>query len=291
MNAILYVAENGCKWRALPRRYGHWNTVYRRFRRRTENDVLSQASQAVQKKELIDSDFSVLSLDSTFVKSSPSAAGALKNGSQALRRTKGVKQLATMVRAIVAGPTIPAALKLTPGNVGDEPVGRELLRSLDVKRFKPKFVLMDRANAGDETRRTARNVGLKPVVPSKRNRQILGVMTKDFANVETKSSVSFVALLKTSAESRRVTTNSTQCFGFFKLCNNRYFTQPLMATRPKSISLNRFNAFLANAVETALLISDAPTSRSTSTTIYMKRKVRLTGNKIVNLLPKRRRYL
>ncbi|MBP3531398.1 MAG: transposase [Thermoguttaceae bacterium] len=23
LNAILYVAENGCKWRALPRRYGH----------------------------------------------------------------------------------------------------------------------------------------------------------------------------------------------------------------------------------------------------------------------------
>ncbi|MBP3558756.1 MAG: transposase, partial [Thermoguttaceae bacterium] len=23
LNAILYVAENGCEWRALPRRYGH----------------------------------------------------------------------------------------------------------------------------------------------------------------------------------------------------------------------------------------------------------------------------
>ena len=78
LNAILYVAENGCEWRALPRRYGHWNTVYRRFRRWAESGVLSRVLEALQKEELIGADFSVLSLDSTFVKSSPSAAGALK---------------------------------------------------------------------------------------------------------------------------------------------------------------------------------------------------------------------
>ena len=78
LNAILYVAENGCKWRALPSCYGHWNTVYRRFRRWAENGILSQVLEVLQKEELIGTDFSVLSLDSTFVKSSPSAAGALK---------------------------------------------------------------------------------------------------------------------------------------------------------------------------------------------------------------------
>ena len=72
---------------------------------------------------------------------------------------------------IVAGPTTPVALKLTPGNVGDAPVGREILRNLNVKRLKSKFVLLDRAYEGDETRQTAREVGLKPVVPPKRNRR------------------------------------------------------------------------------------------------------------------------
>jgi len=27
LNAILYVASNGCKWRALPERYGKWYIV------------------------------------------------------------------------------------------------------------------------------------------------------------------------------------------------------------------------------------------------------------------------
>ena len=33
INAALYVLENGCKWRALPERFGKWYTVYARFRR------------------------------------------------------------------------------------------------------------------------------------------------------------------------------------------------------------------------------------------------------------------
>ena len=28
LNAILYVLENGCKWRALPKGFGYWSTIY-----------------------------------------------------------------------------------------------------------------------------------------------------------------------------------------------------------------------------------------------------------------------
>ncbi len=28
VNAMLYVAEQGCKWRGLPRRFGNWHTIY-----------------------------------------------------------------------------------------------------------------------------------------------------------------------------------------------------------------------------------------------------------------------
>ena len=27
LNAILYVAEHGCKWRGLPVRFGNWHTI------------------------------------------------------------------------------------------------------------------------------------------------------------------------------------------------------------------------------------------------------------------------
>jgi transposase len=31
LNAILYVAEQGCKWRGLPKRFGCWHTIYMRM--------------------------------------------------------------------------------------------------------------------------------------------------------------------------------------------------------------------------------------------------------------------
>ncbi len=33
LNAILYVAEQGCKWRGLPGRFGNWHTIYVRMNR------------------------------------------------------------------------------------------------------------------------------------------------------------------------------------------------------------------------------------------------------------------
>ncbi|MDR2927466.1 MAG: transposase [Cytophagaceae bacterium] len=28
INAFLYIVKNGCKWRALPERFGNWHTIY-----------------------------------------------------------------------------------------------------------------------------------------------------------------------------------------------------------------------------------------------------------------------
>ena len=32
-NAILFVAENGSKWRAIPKKFGNWHTIYTRMNR------------------------------------------------------------------------------------------------------------------------------------------------------------------------------------------------------------------------------------------------------------------
>ena len=42
INAILYVAENGCKWRALPKSYGNWHIIYVRMNRWSKNGVFSR---------------------------------------------------------------------------------------------------------------------------------------------------------------------------------------------------------------------------------------------------------
>jgi transposase len=42
LNAILYVAEQGCKWRGLPEHFGPWHTVYTRMMRWAKSGVLDQ---------------------------------------------------------------------------------------------------------------------------------------------------------------------------------------------------------------------------------------------------------
>ena len=56
-------------------------------------------------------------------------------------------------------------LLLTPGQRGDAPPGRELLRSLGRAPTRRCALLMDSAYEGNETRALARALGYRPVVP------------------------------------------------------------------------------------------------------------------------------
>jgi len=78
VRALLYVAENGCKWRALPAEYGNWNSVYKKANRWAKAGVLERVFAALQKEQIIAVTVEVLALDSTSIKLHPDAHGALK---------------------------------------------------------------------------------------------------------------------------------------------------------------------------------------------------------------------
>ncbi len=78
INAILYVTENGCKWRALPKSYGKWHTIYVRMNRWSKNGVLERVFAALQTEGIIQINVEVVCLDSTSVKVHPDGTGALK---------------------------------------------------------------------------------------------------------------------------------------------------------------------------------------------------------------------
>ena len=78
LNAILYVAEQGCKWRALPRRFGRWHTVYTRMSRWSKAGVLDRVFGQLQHAQIVRVRIEAVSLDSTAVKVHPDGTGALK---------------------------------------------------------------------------------------------------------------------------------------------------------------------------------------------------------------------
>jgi transposase len=48
LNAILFVAEQGCKWRGLPSRFGKRHSVYTRMNRWSKNGVLDRVFEKLQ---------------------------------------------------------------------------------------------------------------------------------------------------------------------------------------------------------------------------------------------------
>jgi transposase len=78
LNAILYVAEHGCKWRGLPKDLGNWHTIYTRMNRWSKAGVLDRIFDRLQQEQIMRIRFEVVSLDSTTVKVHPDGTGALK---------------------------------------------------------------------------------------------------------------------------------------------------------------------------------------------------------------------
>ena len=78
LNAILYVAEQGCKWRGLPKRFGAWHTIYMRMNRWAKNGVLDRVFAQLQLEQIVRIKIEAFSLDSTSVKVHPDGTGALK---------------------------------------------------------------------------------------------------------------------------------------------------------------------------------------------------------------------
>ena len=78
LNAILYVAEHGCKWRGLPKRFGNWHTIYTRMNRWSKSGVLDRVFERLQQAQVVRIKIEAVSLDSTIVKVHPDGTGALK---------------------------------------------------------------------------------------------------------------------------------------------------------------------------------------------------------------------
>jgi transposase len=90
LNAILFVLENGCKWRALPKEYGNWHTLYVRMNRWAKNGLLQKVFLHLQQVGIIRVNVTLLSLDSTSVKVHPDGMGVLKklDASQSVDRVE-----------------------------------------------------------------------------------------------------------------------------------------------------------------------------------------------------------
>ena len=102
LEAMHFFTVENVRWRALPERFGHWNSVWRRFDRLSKAGVFEAFFDRLA--EMSASAHLIHMFDSTIVRAHVSAAGA-KGGSKARRsaaRVAGSPRKSTPKRTIQA---------------------------------------------------------------------------------------------------------------------------------------------------------------------------------------------
>ncbi len=163
LNALLFVLENGCKWRALPHEFGRWHTVYMRLSRWSKAGVIERVFARLQQEQILVIRSRPSAWTAPASRSTPTARARAKNGPQAIGRSRG--GWTTKVHLVAASDRCALKLSLTPGQWGDGPAGRELLRAYGPAPTPGCALLMDCAYQGNATRALARELGYVPVVP------------------------------------------------------------------------------------------------------------------------------
>ena len=111
-NAVLWITRSGAPWRDLPPDYGHWNSVFVRFRR------LAKAGFWTNLAKLFTNcpDFEWIMIDASHIKVHQHGMGAA-GGTEDAGRTKG--GINTKLHAAVDAHGMPVRFLITAGNLAD----------------------------------------------------------------------------------------------------------------------------------------------------------------------------
>jgi transposase len=145
LNAIGYIAEQGCKWRELPNRFGRWHRIYMRMNRWAKKGVLDRVFEQLQVEQIVCIRIEAFSIDSSSVKVHPDGTGALK---------KTDRRPSANPPAVAADARTAVAFTRFAGSRADHdaPHGRALLEELGpMPEGLP--LLMDRARIALRTQR------------------------------------------------------------------------------------------------------------------------------------------
>lgn len=159
VEGMFYRMRAGCPWRDLPRAFGCWNSIYKRF------NAWSFAGKWLKifKALLIDPDFEWVFIDGTYAKAHQHSSGAASDQPEAIGKSRAGNT--SKIHLAVDAHGLPVAFDITGGEINDCTAAPELIAQLP----SAEVILADKGYDSERLRQQIEVQGARPVIPRKRN--------------------------------------------------------------------------------------------------------------------------
>lgn len=162
IEGFLYRMRTGLPWRDLPKEFGRWNTIYKRFNNWSKSGKLVSIFKELSKNAELEWEF----FDGTVIKTHQHGMGAVNGSEKAIGKTVGGNS--TKIHMAVDSMGLPIHFEVTEGQVHDSKLARILLEA----RSGFHYIIADRGYDHQVFRDEVIAKNAIPLIPRKSNSKV-----------------------------------------------------------------------------------------------------------------------
>lgn len=151
--------RTGIQWRDLPKEFGSWNTVFKRFNLWSKKGILAKLFEKLSAIH----DAQWIFIDGSIVKAHQDSCGARHSDTEAIG--KSVAGNTTKIHLAVDSDGLPVYFELSGGNVHDIAHAENLIKALP----RSEVVTADKGYDSDELRSSIEALDSQANIPRKKN--------------------------------------------------------------------------------------------------------------------------
>ena len=155
VEGILYRLRTGCPWRDLPKYFGHWHRIFKRFNDWSKSEKLVKIFQSL----VTDPDYEWSLIDGSVVKAHQHSTGARKGVDIGIGKT--VAGNSSKIHLATDSFGLPVEIKVTEGQVHDSQIALDIIKSIP----KGTTVIADRGYDSSFIRSFIRAKGGNSIIP------------------------------------------------------------------------------------------------------------------------------